>query len=202
MARTEAGSRLTELHRLAQVQISAQTVAQLLQVWPLLDLEDLDATTRRWLTAAIPIVRAARGRSARLASEYLRRFIAAESGLALAAPLATVVPDLPLARIATSLITTGPVSIKSAVAVGRDLASAAEIASASSAAAGTRHALDGGREVILTASDAHPDITGVKRIVSSNACSYCRGKAADRGGVLDFKAHDNCHCQPEPVVAG
>jgi hypothetical protein len=75
-----AGRRLTDAHRTAQARISAATVARLHQVWPLLDVKDLDATTARWLTAALPIIEQARSTSAALAAVYLRQFRTLETG--------------------------------------------------------------------------------------------------------------------------
>ena len=201
MASTAAGAQLSDAHRVAQARLSAQTVARLLLVWPLLGMDNLDATTERWLAAAVPIVEQAHGTSAALARQYLRLFATAETGAPSIASKLTI--PVPVDRIRTSLIVQGPVAVKSAMAAGRPLASASSIASATSASAGSRQALSGGRDTVMEAAKADQRASGIVRVTSPGACDFCTQVAADSASNPSlqghFQCHDNCHCQPEPV---
>lgn len=203
MAATAEARRLTEAHRLAQARLGAQIVAQLVRVFPLLNPEDLDATVERWLTATTPIIRAGRTTSARLAATYLTTFRALELGLdagAFAPALAEAIED---ARIETSLVLTGPAVIRRGSARLRPLNTVVDIARSSSASAGMRHVLNGGRETIVQATQDDAKALGWARATSGRACSFCALLAA-RGAVykadtVDFQAHDHCSCGAEPV---
>jgi hypothetical protein len=196
-----AAAPLTEAHRLTQNRLGAQTVAQLLAVWNLVDIEDLDASTGVWLQAAVPIVRAQHRQSAQLAAGYLRTFRATQLGT-LAGPIPSIAEFDPR-RVATSLTVTGPVALKSAMARGLPLIQADDIARARMAAAGLRQALDGGRETVAATVAADPQAVGYARVTSGKACQFC-SMLADRGAVysddsVHFEAHDGCSCSAEPV---
>ncbi len=195
---------LSEAHRLAQVRLGAVTAAAVVEVWPLLDPRNLDATFRRWLTAVTPIVTANRIVSTRLAANYLtaHRTNLLGAGAEPFTPVAAgrVDPD----RLRTSLVVTGPVSIRSAMTRGVTVERAADIAAANTARAAMRHALDGGRESILATIKADPRASGFERTTSGNACDYCTGLAGITSRVeetISFEAHDGCSCSAAPVYA-
>lgn len=201
MALTLAGRQLTAFHRTAQARLSAQTTARLLQVWPLLDINALDATTAQWLAAAVPIIEQSRLASAALASAYVSTLRPIETSLP---PLA--LPPLPPAsidRIRTSLLVMGPIAIKAAMTSGRPIVVAGQTASFTSSAAGARQALSGGRDLITAATQADPQARGMVRVTSPGACAFCEEIAgySETNPALggDFQCHDGCHCQPEPV---
>lgn len=208
MAATQAGALLTEAHRLAQVQLSAQTVARLLQLWPLLDPEDIDGTIGRWLNASLPVIRQQRAASERIAAAYLERFRAIE--VPDADPI-TFPPAPPLADDAatTSLLVRGPYRLRGLLGQAVSLAEASSTASADAAAAGTRHALNGGREFLQEAAAADPLAVGARRVTSPGCCAFCAllaarsydGLSSDatRTGMDAYKVHDNCHCTSEIV---
>lgn len=198
MASTVAGAQLSDAHRRLQARLSARTVEVLLERWKLLDPAALDATVARWLAATVPEVARARASSIEIARRYQARFRATETDLApIDLPAGT--PITP-AAVTTSLVTQGPVRIKALVAAGQPLATAARLASLTSAAAGTRHALDGGRQLLIDATTADPRAYGARRLTSAGCCAFCAMLAARSVDGLSsdfFKAHDNCHCQPE-----
>ena len=208
MAATQAGALLTEAHRLAQVRLSAQTVARLLELWPLLDPNDIDGTYQRWVNAALPVIRGQRVASERLSAAYLTAFRAVE--VPDAAPV-TFPPAPPLSdeAAATSLLVRGPYRMREMLARSVPLAQASSTASAEAAAAGTRHALNGGREFLQAAAEADPEVVGVRRVTSPGCCAFCALLAArsydglsshaTRSGSDAYKVHDNCHCTSELV---
>ncbi len=196
---TRAGALLTEAHRLAQAKLSAEVVADLLKIWPLLDPGDLDTTVDRWLTASQAIVVQRYDDSAAVAREYLLQFREVELGPASTAWTPPAAPAPALGAIRTSLVVQGPVRIRAALAARTSLDVAALNAAGTSAAAGSRHALGGGRATIVEAAKADDQATGLRRITSSGACKFCSMLASRVDLTFDFKAHDGCHCQTQPV---
>lgn len=207
MATTTAGRALTEAHRLAQVRLGAQTVRDLLNIFPLLDPTDLDATTARWLRVAAPIIRTRRDTSATLAANYVNIFRTLELGDK-ARPVVPVLAETVTAeRLATSLLVTGPVALKQAMTRGVLLGQAVRTASTTSARAGMRHALNGGRDSIIETVAKDKTALGWARATSGAPCAFC-AMLASRGPVYKTKTsaggeghryHDSCNCIPEPV---
>lgn len=203
MAATAAGAALTELQQAVQLRLAAQTISRLRAAWGLLDPDDLDATFERWLRTAVPIILAGRAVSARLAAAYVAAFRRAEFGTAtdLAAVLAA---PADVKTVTTSLLVTGPWSIKKAMTRGVPIAQAVDVAEARAAAAGMRHTLIGGRRTIVDTVAADRRALGWARVPSGRACAFCamlasRGPAYKSAGGADFPAHDGCRCGVEPV---
>ena len=196
---TRAGVLLTEAHRLAQAKLSAQVVVDLLKVWPLLDPTALDATVDRWLTASQAIVVKKHGDSAALAREYLRRFRAVELGTPITAWTPPPPPVATIEAIRTSLVVQGPVRIKAAMLARTPLTQASQTAAGTSSAAGSRHALTGGRDTIVEAAKADERAQGLRRVTSGDSCSFCSMLTTRTDFTYSFKAHDGCHCQTQPV---
>lgn len=201
---TLAGSRLTEVHRLAQVTLGVQVVDQLNMVWPLLDPADLDGTFDRWLLAVTRIVAQQRSASARLAGSYLVAFARLELGPG-TRMTPVLEPGVDARALTTSMLVTGPVSVKRAMTRGVLLDRAVDIAKAASSAAGMRHALDGGRQTIQQTIRHDDRAVGFQRVTSGQPCEFC-SMLAGRGAVykddtVDFEAHDGCSCTSEPVFA-
>lgn len=201
MATTVEAARLTETHRLAQVRLGKLTVLQVRSLWPLLDPTALDATFPSWLRTVTPIVQAQRSASAQLAGRYLTAFRTLEVD---AEPFAPVLADpAPARALTTSMLVTGPVSIKSAVKSGVPFALAVDTADVRAARAAMRHALAGGRETILHSVRSDTRARGWQRVTSAKPCEFC-AMLAGRGTVYteesaDFAAHDGCSCAAEPA---
>lgn len=199
MAATEAGALLTEAHRLAQVRISADSVRQLLAIWPLLDPDDIDATLGRWLVAAMAVVNQQRGRSAALSRAYLERFRAVE--VPDAEPFTTPpTPPVEPAAVSTSLLVRGPYLLRKMLSEATPKAVAVESAGAAAASAGARHALSGGRDLIDAHTAADPMAQGARRVTSAGCCAFCAMLSARSYSGLSsaaFQAHDGCNCTSE-----
>lgn len=213
MAAVPAATRLTETHRLAQARIGSQTVAQLMQVWPLLDPTDLDATTERWLSASRAIVQSQRRTSAALAAQYVKAFRALELGT-LDGFVPAAAAALPDDQLITSLVVTGPVKVKQGLTTGLTLDRALEAGLAGSSGAGDRHALNGGRSVIGNTTSSDTRCIGYQRVTSGKPCAFCallasRGPVYFSGSFGDSdtrfvgpgtaKTHDHCRCSSEPI---
>lgn len=192
---------LDEAQRREQLRLGAITVRLMTAAWPLLDPADLDATFERWLAIVVPILRRQRSASARLAANYYRAARYAELGTERGMQL-VLADQLPLEQAATSMLVTGPASIRSNLARGVAVERAVDIAGARTAAAGMRHVLNGGRETIGATLEADQRATGWYRTTSGSACAFC-SMLAGRGAVygknsVDFAAHDHCTCGMAP----
>lgn len=198
MATTLQARRLTEAHRLAQARIGVQTVAAMAAIWPLLDPGDIDATLRRWLTAAVPIIQAQRATSARLAADYLATFKALELGTA-RIPTA-LAGSASVEALTTSLLVTGPYRLRKALSIATPLERASSLAEASSSASSMRWALNAGRDTIIKTVEADPRAKGYVRVTSGNACAFCEDLAGKELTTDEaFPAHDGCACSAEPL---
>jgi hypothetical protein len=193
---------LTEAHRLAQVRLGAQTAALVAATFPLLNPDDLTGSFPTWLQVVSPIVQAQRAKSSGLAAGYLSTFRTLELGEDFDPILAGDVAD---EALATSMLVTGPIAIRSRLGAGFDLARTLDMSMAGAAAAGMRHALNGGRETIVETVRADHRARGYERVTSGAACDFCE-ELAGRGAVYsedsaDFESHDHCSCSAEPVYA-
>ena len=202
MASTVEGRKLTEAHRLAQVALSRSTVADFLHVWRLLDPKDLNGSFPGYVRVARLIISANRNKSTALAQAYLDAFRKAEgiSGRLTAARAA----ELAEAQATTSLLVTGPVTVKQKMSAGATVEAAMSRALVTSTGAVIRHVLNGGRETIAATVQRDPHAQGVARVTDGEPCYFC-AMLAGRGAVYkseetaSFKCHDNCGCTSEPV---
>ena len=202
MARTVAGRRLTEGHRIDQLSIAVDTARQVRDLWSLLDPTNLTDSTTAWLNATLGVIATNRGRSTRLAASYWRTFRFIETGVTGPPPPP---PEFRDDAVRTSLMVTGPVRIRRAQIRSQPIERARDIALTESARAAARHALTGGRELITQAVAADPRARGWARVTSGNACAFCTSLAS-RGAVFteasgDFAAHDGCNCSAEPAYS-
>lgn len=196
---TPAGERATGQYRRGLLVLEGTTIRQLAAVWTLLDSRRVVATTDTWVTAALAIVAAQHARSVELAAAYFQAFRRAEVGVPYFAPLP--IPTFNRQAAATSLIVSGPVRMRKATPATH--AQLERIAQVEVGRAGSRHALNGGRELVRQASLADPRARGWGRVTSGKACKFC-SMLAGRGAVyseatVDFQAHDGCHCTAQPA---
>jgi hypothetical protein len=206
MSRTGEGARLTEAHRVAQARLGAETVRDVLALWPLLDPEAIDATVERWLRAVVPYVGRQQARSAELSKVYVETFRAVELG----APVESTVEVVSPARAAavTSLSVTGPVKLKQLLGRAVPVERAVQDAAVSVSRSAMRVALAGGRETVAVAVRSDREALGWARATSARPCGFC-AMLASRGPVYKqdtalftasgSKFHDACACTAEPV---
>jgi hypothetical protein len=204
MAVTELGRDLTEAHRLAQVEISAETQADVLAIFRgMLDPVRLDATFPEYARQATLVAERDHRRSTALATAYLETFREAEGARR---PLDIRQADgLLQEQTLTSLLVTGPVEIKRATRqTGGDLEKATERGLVATLGAVKRLALQGSRDTIVSSINADPEALGVSRVTDGQPCYFC-AMLAGRGAVYkseetaSFNPHDGCGCQPEAV---
>jgi len=140
--------------------------------------------------------------SSRLAAQYLVTFRALE--LPDTKPVVPTIADVvPAEQLASSLLVTGPLSIKRAMTRLVPLERAIDTANASSSASAMRLALNGGRETLVNTTNQDREARGWTRVTSGNPCPFCE-MLEGRGAVYteasgDFEAHDGCACSAEPA---
>lgn len=203
MAITAEGRALTEAHRRAQVGVSTSSVADLRGVWPILDLND-PRTFPEYARWAQLVIASGRSKSAATTAAYLRSFRLAEGvtgplSVALAAELANE-------AAMTSLLVTGPVAYRTAIRGGKTPERASQIALSQTSGAIVRLVQNSGRETIVNTILRDDKAHGVARVTDGKPCAFC-AMLASRGAVYksemtaDFKAHDKCGCQAEPIYS-
>jgi hypothetical protein len=179
----------------------------MLDLWDLLDPEDLDSTVQRWLRSTVPVVQRQRVASARLAVGYYQAFRRLElgSGDLFVPQMAAVAPT---EQVVTSLTVTGPVRVKQATARSGDVTKAAQDGATAMARSAVRLVLDGGRQTLLDSMGSDRRALGWARSASAKACAFCAMLASrgpvykdDSTGSAGFQAHDGCGCTPEPVFS-
>lgn len=196
MAATIEGRRLTEAHRLAQVRLKTATVALMLRLAPM-----LASDPQRWTATALVLLAPLRERSAMLAANYVIRFREVEVGDPTDVVRATALPAEVVAR---SLAFTGVVRLRQHLARDVPMDLALRRAAATSAAAGSRHVLNGGRETVIGATQQDNEARGWQRVTDGDPCFFC-AMLASRGATYrseesgGFEAHDGCGCAAEPV---
>jgi hypothetical protein len=108
VAATTLGTQLTELHYRQQVALRAQTLQQVLRLWPAVDVSTIDTVTSTWPAfeeALLTLIKARYGNSAGLAARYYQVFRAAEG---IPGTAATLLADmLPDEQVITSIRVTG-----------------------------------------------------------------------------------------------
>lgn len=200
MATTQLGTMLTKEQYRRQIAIRALLVRQIVSVWPLFDLKRIDETwphVERLLMAAIEQSRTA---SALTAAAYYEAFRVAED-----VPVDVLerprLDDSWKDAAHTSLAITGYQAARRNVALKVLEPKAQTLVTVTGSA--SRHALNGGRDMLKAYVKSDPRGRGYARIASANACAFCQ-MLAGRGAVYgkesgDFAAHDHCSCSLEPV---
>ncbi|MGW4114815.1 VG15 protein [Actinosynnema sp. NPDC004786] len=221
MPTTDRGRQLLAAQRAAQLALRARLLAELLDLWALLDPVRLDDTTQPWLRSTTDTVLRYRNRSARSAVDFYAELRSAELP---AAEIGTaVVPEVPeidpptVARVQASLVTQGPIEVRARLVVGEDPQDAAEAALTAVQGAAARHALNGGRQALVAAGERDERAKKYARVTTSaDPCWFCRMLAArgfvypteDAAGARKnrrfdgdglYKFHDWCACGVEPV---
>jgi hypothetical protein len=194
---------LTRQYRAQSLTLRAQTIRDLLKLWPALDWRNLERTYPAWFTGAAALVQRDRTRSAGLASLYLKahRLAAGVPG----EPAIRLAGAAPAEQVATALRVTTLVAIKKSTLAGKSAEIAMRDAFVQSSGAATRLVLDAGRDTIRETAVSDPQTAGWQR-VTSGGCDFCE-MLAGRGDVYteasaDFASHDHCACSAEPVYGG
>lgn len=202
-------ARLTESYRQAALALRAAAVRDVLRIWPLFNVADLETSWPALQAALEALVATRRRDAAGLAASYLRGFRGLEG---VTGDLAVVLADkYDPEALRVSLAVTGPVTAKRSLALGATETVAAQSAAVAVSGAVSRHILNGGRETILRAVQTDAKALGYMRVTSGKACAFC-AMLASRGPVYKSSVtagargsgnryHDHCGCSVEPVYS-
>lgn len=195
-------ARLSELHRASQTQLQALVASDVARVFPLLDANNVDATFAGYNQAMSAVINGRRRISASLGSSYYQqlRKAAGEVDEFLPVLSATADPE----QLFTSLLVTGPISIKNNLRAGASIEQARNAALTQTVRSAQRHVINGGRETILSSVKRDSAAFGWARLTDGKPCAFCallasRGPAYKSETTAKFKSHDGCGCTPVPV---
>lgn len=209
MAVTAAAAALTRAHKLDQSRIRAAAIAELMQTWPMLSLDNINATSQSWLAMMLALVQRWRGRSAQLAGQYYTELRARETDQVVPPMLMLAATPDP-GQVVTSLLVTGPIGLKARIGRGVPPEKASKLSLIETQGAVARHVLNGGRQTLLDTAQADPRAVGYARVTDGNPCPFC-AMLASRGGVYRSREsalfadkgvnryHDHCGCTVEPM---
>jgi hypothetical protein len=211
----ETALHVVERHRVEQLAIRARFVRELLRLWPLINVADLDRTALAWIQAVADLILLFRRESASTALRYYSTVRRIDTGEDL--------PDIDLYenfglgdpnRIRTSLLVTGPVAFKQRIARGVPELRAWELSKADVAGAASRHVMNGGREMVMDTAEKDKVAVRFARITGDDPCAFC-AMLASRGPeyLTEFSAttvragrpragqsfHDRCQCSILPL---
>lgn len=201
-----AAEQLTDAHRVAQANVALDTVGKLTAAQKvLLKPANLD-NYGDYMQAMTAVIQSGRVTSAHLAATYydtLRELFEVEGTYdAIAWDVA------PVEQIQTSLLVTGPVRVKQALAKGDTMETALEKALIASAGASTRLVADAGRDTVRENVYKDSRSVGWQRVTDGHPCAFCE-MLAGRGAVYKSETtagrgahdpyHDHCLCMVEPV---
>lgn len=224
MARTHAGEKLTEEHRLQQVHLAARMAGDLRRLFRrTVRWDDIDGSAEEFARRAGVILGKYREASRMFSVDYMHAFQAVE------APDAPVPIDEPSevddVSLARQILATVRGVLKSLSHKGYGESDAMDRGEVAVIAKATKIVEDGGREVIETEVWRGNGPVGYARVVDADPCPFC-AMLASRGlyfageespGALLyrsdsfaganarfvgdglFKVHDGCCCTMEPV---
>jgi hypothetical protein len=200
---------LGDAYRVAQAQAATVAAAQtLLAFRHLLDPLRLDKTFPVYAGVAGRIL----NQSRQVTSALGRAFYIAHrraSGVLGDAPEIARAGALAPAQVTTSLLFTGPITIREALGRGATLPEAVAAAQKRTSGAAYRHAADGGRQTIVAAAASDPEALGWARVTDGDPCFFC-AMLSSRGPVYlsqesatlaqdSTRYHDHCGCYAAPV---
>lgn len=193
MASTDSGARLTEAHRVRQIQLRALTGRDLARLWQTLDPDDISATWARVEPAFVSIVQARRPLSAGLSGRYFTEFHAAEAAPGTAA--VRLAPRVTADDVIPNLRLLGPAVVRNGGSM--------DVAFSNIEGEIARQVLNGGRSTLMASIEATRYCLGYVRVSDGSPCAFC-AMLIGRGPVYGpsastFEAHRKCGCTAEPV---
>lgn len=197
MATTLAGSQLTQLHRQRQLGLRAASLRDLLTLWPMFDIEDIDGTWPPLESALLTLIFARHRDSAVLAANYYRAFRLTEGATGTVEPRLADPPNRLLTTATLRLL--GPIQAKKNIAARRPRVAETTLTRLTGTVG--RQILEGGRKTVTESVKADPQAKGMRRVTSSSPCDFCADLASKdiTGADVDFAAHDHCGCSQEPA---
>lgn len=194
---------LTESYRVSQARAASKVSAQALVAFrTLLNPADLNGSFTQYLALQNLLISAGRKDAAGLAAAYYQthRFASGVPGTA----QIFMADPLTVEQTATSLLYTGPITVKRSLAKGNTIEAAMRAAENSTLGAIFRIVADGGRNTIHTTVLRDRAALGFARVTDGKPCAFC-AMLASRGFVYKNEQtaggqyHDRCGCFAQPM---
>lgn len=203
MASSLQGAQLTEAHRQMQIALRALFLQDLIALWQVFDIKDIDRTYDAIERALFAVVLQRREQSYAISQRYAELFRIAERATGAAPPPKLMTAEWE-APAAISLRVTGPIAAKQLLARAVPPQQAAQTTLVRVSGAGSRLVLDGGREALTSFVQADGRALGWARVTDGDPCYFCamlasRGPVYKSEGSADFEAHDHDACTAEPI---
>ncbi|MGC5319306.1 hypothetical protein ACPXB5_11270 [Micromonospora arida] len=198
--------RVTDDYRRLQATLSGDAAGRVAVAFEtLLNPSDLDRTFPLYARAVAQIIAAARSATALLAGAFYLAFREGSRVYGEVPPIAFA-GALPAARLTTSLLVTGPVTVKRSLTRGQSLETAITRARVATVGAAYRMTADAGRATIRDTIRRDKVALGWARVTDGDPCYFC-AMLASRGPVYLSEGaaqgsdpyHDGCGCLPAPV---
>lgn len=200
MATTTAGEQLTEAQRRTSLAIRAVTLRELLLLWPIFSLDDIDGSWQRLAPALLALIQSRHDLDAQRAAAYYEAFRLAEG--ASGSPTTRLAP-FDRRRAEANLALVGPIWTKRSIVAGTPNPLNTALVRVSGEVA--RLVMNGSRRTLVDSVAADRQALGFRRISDGNPCYFC-AMLVGRGGVyteasVGFQAHSNCGCTGQPVYS-
>jgi hypothetical protein len=202
---------LTDTYRRSQGRVATRAASLALVAFDnLLNLGDLDGTFPSYVSAVLPLLNGSRQEAATLASAYYETHRIA-SGVTGQEPAPVLPGVLNLAQVTSSLLYTGPITLRQQLALGNSLVTALNITRRATAGAIFRHTANAGRGTIYNTAQRDRRALGYARVTDGKPCYFCamlasRGavyKSAESAGARGsaHRYHDGCGCTVQPIYS-
>lgn len=196
-------TQLDSEYRREQQQLNKEAMRRLAELFPALNLADIDRTAPGWVLAVEQSTAQHYAMSQSLAHRY---YEASRGAAGYLDEVAFVLPSIDGDRLRASLTLKGPYAAKRMLSRGVMPDRVARLLFGTTGGIALRHGQAGARDTIVTAANADPKCYGWQRLASAGACDFCLF-LADRGAVYReetaaFAAHDACGCRAAPKFKG
>ena len=204
MAKTQAGTALTEQYRRQTLALRAAVVRDLMKLWPLWEFGQPD-TYQRFIDAATLLIMSRGDMSSALAARYYQAFrMAEEIPGGTAVELAARVSPEVIRRVVDGSARPG---VFNALKAGKTVEQAFRNGFVRVSGDLTREVLDSGRNTIIETVKRDKYAVGWARVTDGDPCAFCallagRGPVYKSESSASFDAHGNCACGAEPTYSG
>lgn len=188
-------TRLDSEYRREQRQLNVDAARRLGELFPALNLADIDRTAPGWVLAVEQSTAQHYAMSQSLAHRY---YEASRGAAGFLDEVSFVLPSMDGGKLRASLTYKGPYAAKRMLS--RDVMpdQVARVLFGTTSGIALRHGQSGGRDTIVAAANSDTKCYGWRRLTSPGACDFCLF-LADRGAVYReesaaFAAHDSCAC--------
>jgi hypothetical protein len=204
MARTEAGTLLTQAHGRQQLALRAATIRDIIKLYPMWNPFE-PGSLERFVQVVTLLTQQRATNSAALAARYYEMFKSVDLGLTMGKAVALAEPAT-AAEIEAAIRATAVAGFWRGMGAGQTTEQALNNGLVQLAGSISREVLNGGRDTIVNEVQRDPDASGWIRVSDGDPCAFC-AMLLSRGPVYKeesagFEAHDHCACGAEPVYRG